>query len=173
VTIRSFVVEPTHVDAVLSIALHGPGDFNPRRYPGWDPSEVGELLGRGPERLDRENASSVGAALLEACIASVAFQHVGGRADGLPGPSPTPDPDLYEFTDFGRILSAAEACKAIACLECQSCEHPSWRDSPARNFCGDLLWRVISTLPGYQAAPWELSADLLLARSAAPDIRAA
>jgi hypothetical protein len=170
---RSFVVEPTHIDAVLSIALHGPADLNPRRYPGWDPPEVGELLGRGPERLDGENASPVGAALLAACIASVAYHQVPHPAEELPGPSPTPDPGLYEFTDFGRILSAAEACKAIACLECQSCEHPSWPDSPTRNFCGDLLWRVISALPGYQAAPWELSADLLLARSCATDVRAA
>jgi hypothetical protein len=170
---RSFVVEATHVDAILSIAIHGPADFNPRRYPGWDPPEVGELLAHGAGLLSTDNASEVGAALLDACIASVAFQRAGPPTEGAPGRWATPDPSAYEFTDLGPVLTAAEALKAIACLECQSCEHPSWRDSSARNFCGDLLWRVISTLPGYQEAPWELSADRLPARTAATGTRAA
>jgi hypothetical protein len=163
--VDSFVVEPTHIDAILSVALHGPADFDPRRYPGWEAPKVGELLGGREQKLRAENATAVGAALLAECIASVRHQQGRARIGELPGPSPTPDPGLYEFTDFGSVLTAAECCKALACLECQSCEHPDWRDSGARGFCGDLLWRLITTLPGYQGAPWELSADLLRARS--------
>lgn len=170
---NSFVVEPTHVDAIVSVALHGPADFDPRQYPGWDPPGVGDLFGRGQEILTALNATAVGAALLAECIASVAHEQGPVDLAELPGPSPIPEPRLYEFTDFGPVLSAAECCKAIACLECQSCGHPRWADSPARGFCGDLLWRLISTLPGYQGAPWELSADLLLARAAVPGVMAA
>ncbi|HEX4307012.1 MAG TPA: hypothetical protein VHZ54_13325 [Solirubrobacterales bacterium] len=167
--LQSFVVDPTHIDAILSVALHGPADFDPRRYPGWEPPEVGELLAGREQRLCAENAAAVGAALLAECIASVTHQEGRARSAELPGPSPTPDPGRYEFTDFGPILTAAGCCKALACLECQSCEHPDWSESAARAFCGDLLWRLISTLPGYQGAPWELSADLLQARSGSAD----
>jgi hypothetical protein len=164
---NSFVVDPSHVDAILSVALHGPADFDPLRYPGWQPPEVGELLGGEREPLSVRNATPLGASLLEQCIASVANQSAEVEFERLPGPAPIPDPDLYEFTDFGRVLSAPECCKAIACLECQSCEHPGWPESAARAFLGDLLWRLIATLPGYQRAPWELSIDLLLARTGA------
>jgi hypothetical protein len=43
--IDTFVVDSTHVDAILSVALHGSADFDPRRYPGWDRPDVDGLLG--------------------------------------------------------------------------------------------------------------------------------
>jgi hypothetical protein len=166
------VVDPGHVDALLSVALHGPADFEPLRYPGWQPPEVGMLLGGAPAPLCASNAPAIGASLLAECIASVSHSHPTGPED-LPGANPIPLPEHYEFTDFGRVLSAPEACKAIACLECQSSEHPGWPGSAARAFLGDLLWRLITTLPGYERAPWELSTDLLLARTgAAPAVLA-
>lgn len=163
----SFVVESGHIDAILSVALHGPAEINPLRYPVWEPPQVGELLGRDPEPLNAANAGAVGSSLLTECIASVAHAGADVGVERLPGPTPLPDPELYEFTDFGRVLTAPECLKALACLECQSCEHPDWAESAARQFCGDLLWRLITTLPGYEQAPWEISADLLRGRTGA------
>lgn len=168
---RPFVVEPTHVDAILSVALNGPAGFEPPLGRGWQPPEAGELLGGPRECLNARNASPIGAALLGSCIAAVSRRRPAARRARRPG-APA-DPDRYRFTDLGPLLSAPESCKAIACLECQSCEHPAWPDSAARAFLGDLLWRLITTLPGYAEAPWEISAELLAARAAGPRARAA
>jgi hypothetical protein len=165
--IETFVVEPTHIDAILSVALHGPSDFDARRYPGWDRPDVGELVGRTGQRLSVENATEVGVELLSGCVASVIHQRALVTGDGDQAVVVTPDPHDYEFEDLGPVLTVAESCKALACLECQSGEDPHWPESAARAFCGALLWRVISALPGYESAPWEFSAEVLLDRAGA------
>ena len=157
--LEAFVVEPIHIDAILSVALHGPADFDPRRYPGWDRPLVDGLTSHGGPTLCSENATEVGTALLAGCVASVIYQRGERRA-----PTPRSVSEPYQFEDLGPALTVAESCKALACLECQSSEDPGWAGSAARDFCGALLWRLISTLPGYSEAAWELSADSLTGR---------
>lgn len=53
-----------------------------------------------------------------------------------------------------RHWNPVEVLKAIACYEYQSCEHDAWEGSEARRFCAVLRDRMISELPGYEAAPW-------------------
>jgi hypothetical protein len=164
---NAFVLDPTHVDAILSVALHGPAGFDSRVFPGWDRPDVGDMVRRPHEKLSAENATEVGVRLLAGCVASVLHQQHAVSEGRQAGPSRLPAPEAYEFEDLGPILTTAECCKALACLECQSCEDPDWPDSPSRGFCGALLWRLISTLPGYREAPWELSAHTLLTRTSA------
>lgn len=47
--------------------------------------------------------------------------------------------------------------KTIDCFEYQSCEHDEWEQSEAWAFCKYLRLTVITTLPGYQEAPWGIS----------------
>jgi hypothetical protein len=164
----AFVVSPVHIDVMLSTAIHGPRDAAHRPGMPWTPPYMDELLEDegGPLRID--GADRAGAALLAECIASVVHRYPDPDPLGLPGPIPTPDPEHYQWTDFGRALSAAEAHKAIDCYEYQSCEHPGWNGSGARAFCERLRSALIGAMSGYAEAPWEWTAELALERIGSP-----
>ena len=55
-----------------------------------------------------------------------------------------------------RMPSPVAVLKAISCYEYQSCEHPGWHTSEARQFCSVLRDHMISMLPGYDDAQWEI-----------------
>jgi hypothetical protein len=138
----------------------------PDRHRDWYPPDVGRFFGDEHRRLDLLCTTEVGAGLLAECVASVHHRHPDLDHDELPGPIPMPQARQYEFTDFGPVLTIAECASALACYEYQSCEHPAWGGSAAREFCGDLLRALAPMLPGYQNAPWELGAEFVLGRAA-------
>lgn len=161
----AFVVDAAHIDALLSAAINGPIDRRPGSPLGWQPPYVHELLGV-LEPLGAGNASAAGRELMEECIASVTYRYPD-LAGELPGPIPTPIPEQYEWTDLGRVMSAIEVCKALACFEYQSCEHPGWLRSGVRGFCSELRAAAVSCMKGYEVAPWEWDVELALARARA------
>ena len=153
----AYVVDPTHIDALLSVAVNGPaGTHAPHGWPGcW----VGDLI-EGEKRISPENASECGALLLGECIESVAYRYPDDDRDLLPGPIPNPIPEQYEWTDLGRVLDAYETLTAISGYEYQSCEHPGWNSSPARLFCDCLRSVVVTTLRGYrEASGWHVNVE--------------
>lgn len=164
----AFVVSPTHVDVILSVALHGPGDAATGKPRNWSAPYVNELLQDGSGPLSAGLCSRAGAALLEECILSVSERYRDGEMDDLPGPIPTPRPEEYEFTDFGSCATIAEACRALDCFEYQSCEHPGWSDSGARYFCERLRANLTAVLPGAYEAPWEWTPETLAERGLIP-----
>lgn len=159
----AFVVDPAHIDALLSVAINGPTDRRSRDHIGWQPPYVLELLGR-PEPLGPSNADAAGAELLRECISSVRYRYPDD-GDSLPGPSPVPVPEQYEWTDFGTLMTAIECCKAISCFEYQSCEHPVWVYSGSRRFCSALRAGMTSTMQGYDEAPWTWDVERVLVRA--------
>jgi len=161
----AFIVDPAHVDVVLSTAINGPSDARLSSGLSWHAPYVDELLeGSASGRLTAEDADPAGRALLAECVASVSYRY-DEPLGNLPGPLPNPDPEQYEWTDFGRILTAIECCKALNCYEYQSCEHPSWEGSGARTFCERLRSLLIGCMEGYEAAAWEWSSELVLDRA--------
>lgn len=159
----AFVVDPAHIDVLLSAAINGPSDHARQPRVDWRAPYVIELLGI-LEPLGPTTADAAGAALLRECIASVAHRYPDDPED-LPGPIPTPVPDQYEWTDFGRVLSAIECCKAVSCVEYQSCEHPGWADSGASSFCQRLRAAMVASMSGYGEADWHWSVEVALARA--------
>lgn len=159
----AFVVDAAHIDALLSVAVNGPIERRLGSHLGWQPPYVHELLGV-LEPLGAGNADAAGQELMEECIASVTYRYPD-LADELPGPMPTPVPEQYEWTDLGRVMSAIEACKALACFEYQSRQHPAWYRSGARAFCSELRGAVVTCLAGYDTAPWEWDVELALTRA--------
>lgn len=157
----AFVVAKEHIDALVVLALQGPGDRAPG-YPGdswgafhWYEGdfEAGEVEGR-VVRL--ENRDEIGAMLLNECIASVGCRYPDTLWPELPGPVPNPSPFEYRCElRQPRRPTAVEGLKLIDCYEYQSCEHPGWHSSSARSFCDALRKRLIGALPGYQQAPYE------------------
>jgi hypothetical protein len=156
--VSAFVVSATHVDVLLSVALHGPSDgAGPRnwRSPYMEDAEA---------RLSVATCSVLGAGLLAENIASVSHRYPDCAPQELPGPMPMPIPAQYEFTDFGACLSIAEACSAIDCFTYQSCEHPRWPQTAAAAFCQDLRAALTRHLPDYEKAPWEWTPEVLAQR---------
>ena len=52
------------------------------------------------------------------------------------------------------VLSAVEVIKACDCLDYQSCEHSTWRESEACKLLERIKGNAISRLPGYDEAKW-------------------
>jgi hypothetical protein len=159
------VVDPAHIDVMLSVAINGPSGVRPGR---WVAPYVCELLphAEDPGPISAKQADFAGSALLRECIASVTFSLK--EATGSPVPIPGIDPGHYEWSDFGRLLSAVEALCAIDGYEYQSCEHPGWWTSGASHFCHRLRKALVRCLPGYEEAEWEWTAEMALARAGRP-----
>lgn len=158
----AYVVDPAHIDVMLSVAVNGPAEVRPGPWTAPYTYELLEEDGHtGP--VCRESADLAGRALLAECIASVSHRYPD--AEELPGPVPTPDPGQYEWTDLGRLLSPIEACCAIDGYEYQSCEHPSWRSSGAFYFCQRFRRCLIGAMPGYALAEWHWTVEKALARA--------
>lgn len=164
----AFIVSPTHIDVLLSVAMHGPSDRAVAGNLGWTPPYVNELLSEQSGPLTLELCSNTGTALLAECLASVSYRYPDLGAGELPGPLPTPVAGQYEFTDFGPCATIAETCKAIDCFEYQSCEHPAWSGSGSERFCARLREGLTAALPGAAQAPWEWSPETLVDRGLIP-----
>jgi hypothetical protein len=149
----AYVVDPAHIDVMLSIAINGPREVRPGR---WVAPYVLELVPDAEERgpITAEVADLTGRALLRECVASVSYRYKSTSAE-LPVPMPGLDPERYEWTDFGRLITAVEALCAIDGYEYQSCEHPGWWTSGASHFCHRFRKALVRCLPGYEEAEWE------------------
>lgn len=55
-----------------------------------------------------------------------------------------------------RILTPVELLKAIDCLIYQSCESPDWENTDAVNLLRAIYNFIITKLPGYDEADWEV-----------------
>jgi hypothetical protein len=158
--LSAFVVEKSHIDALVELALCGPRRVRGVAWPAFYWHESDPQTGIVTTReLTPETCDEVGSMLTRECIASVACHYPDLLWPELPGSVPNPDPDEYVFP-LERAVSglsrptAVEGLKAIECYEHQSSGHAAWRDSAAQHFCEVLLGRLIRSLPGYAEAPW-------------------
>jgi hypothetical protein len=138
----AFLVGKPHIDALVTLALHGPSDRGPR-YPG-----------DGWSLANRCQPDALGRLLWRENLASVRYRYA---QDGCAS-----DDDLagYTYTYAAATrppLTAVQGLKALACLRYQSCEHPAWEASEAHAFCQQLQAALIAGLPGYEDAAWEIA----------------
>lgn len=69
----------------------------------------------------------------------------------------SPDPGEGAIYDtLAPNLSPVEVIKACQCLDYQSCEHPGWEGSWAKERLGGILQAAIAKLPGYTKAQWHI-----------------
>lgn len=157
----AFMVSKEHIDRLVATALHGPtdnakpGGYGQRR---WHPISVTNDFQRF-EVIDTETASRLGEMLVKENLSSIHSRY----PDTIDNPENTPGPceqywlHEYTFPPQTKSLSVVQAFKAISCYEYQSCEHPEWSTSDAREFCISLRDLLVSCLPGYDEAEWEVS----------------
>ena len=159
----AFIVSKAHIDAMVQAGLsygmphrhNGPlcwhieqpeGEDYERGEP-WGPTAV-ENIKRRRRELTRETANQVGAMLWAENRLSVDHRYDENEIE--PGP--------YVFRHSASVVTSPVAIlKAINCYEYQSCEHPEWETSEAHAFCEALTGAMVQSLPGYEAAEWEIS----------------
>jgi hypothetical protein len=158
----AFVVDTTHIDALLTAGLWSRGgagplawferEFSPTERAGihepglpWGP-DAQEICAGVRRELTVATAGRIGAMLLAENMRSV-----NHRYDENEWEQP------YEFHRLPGGPAPVTALHALRCYEYQSCEHVEWSTSEARQFCDALRLHLIKLLPGYDDAPWEIT----------------
>lgn len=158
----AFVLDPAHIDVLLSTAIHGPSDRDKDQL--WYPPWVGDLVAY-QSALDAKSASAVGAALLRQNIESARASSRGHDFHSGPGSTFVPDPRQYEWTDLGPLLTTIEGFRAIETYEDHSRAFFRWCGSGQEALCIRLRVSLSRCLPGYSTAEWHWTADAALARA--------
>ena len=133
----AFILDPLHIHALVSwAALHAV------RYT-W----------QGESRAAAGNEAHMAAAMHAQNLASCRALY-----------DEPPDPEAEALHAFRTGLATAlklapvEVLKAADCYRYQSCDGTGWETSEACAIFEAIQAKAIRTLPGYAAAPWQLSA---------------
>jgi len=108
----------------------------------------------------RMNETTLGQMLLDTCLRSVFYRYPNCETvTDLPGYTPDLNErgPTYKHNPHLHVTAVA-ALKAIQCYDYQSCEFPEWQESAAFAFCRALREALVSDLPGYDDAPWQIVA---------------
>jgi hypothetical protein len=96
----------------------------------------------------------IGQALFAENVRSV--NHRYRRTDCVPRYRHVPTYEGHVSTVETRTLTVLDILKLAHCVEYQSCEHPEWETSWARDFLQRVVDTAVHELPGYDDAPWGL-----------------
>ena len=158
----AFVVNADHITALIAVAMHGPANYHAPRsesaFSGrftWHAFNITVAGNWEQLRLDLNSADAIGQMLWEENRKSVAHRY---RPSAALAEALTEAEEPYHYRRPPKAPTIAGALKAIRCLEYQSCEHPEWEQSAAHAFCENLRLRLCEALPGYDDAPWEITA---------------
>lgn len=163
----AFMVGPEHITAIVDVALYGPVEFTGPDWTVYAPKWRENTGGAGTPRnvtvdvLADGDPTVIGASELGGLLWVENARSVRYRYPDDDGRDDMVGADFYAGFEHPGLLGgrwrpgAVQALKLIACLRYQSCEHPEWKESPARRFLDALRDAVIGELPGYEAAAWE------------------
>lgn len=101
-----------------------------------------------PITRKRMSCIEVASLLYAENVASVNYRYEESTDATLPSAS------FYHY----KQIPALHILSCLACLEYQSCEHPEWHGSVASQLIDMIRRRAIAALPGYDDAPWGITA---------------
>jgi hypothetical protein len=138
----AFIVSRAHIDALVTAAVFGVAEC--------DLSNGFQSPYFQGRRLETAKVHALGNCLWHENHVSVWHRYPGDARHECHYVYPTKNGRFA----VPQLLPVVTVLKQIQCYEYQSCEHDGWETSDARKFCLDLTSRLISYLPGYEAAPW-------------------
>ncbi len=145
-----------HIDAMVAVAVVGPGRISPERRAAWRQAfgyYVPKSCRNGNEA---RQASELGALLRRE------NQHSINHSDGENREAPKGYRFHPDAVYMSKLPDLVEAFKLISCYEYQVSEHPGWEGSEAKEFCAELRKRLTDLLPGYDTAPWSWKQPVLV-----------
>lgn len=66
------------------------------------------------------------------------------------------DLDAMKYQPRATLADPLALAKLISCYQYQSCEHEGWKGSAVERWTTDLRESLISSLPAYEAAAWDI-----------------
>lgn len=154
----AYVVEREHIKYLVEEAVWFARRRNYGRFRWRRPD--GQSCGRIESFNDEETLAAAANMLLQECVASVSYRYPEDTLDMLPGTVGEVE-YVWGAEDFHRNPMAvtdkpnmAQLAHSISCYEYQSCEHPGWLHSEAREFCHALREAILDDLPGREDATW-------------------
>lgn len=153
----AYMLDKTHIDLIVHLALYGPSGAPVNPGASW----YRPHFGNPAKRVEYENLNEVGQLLVTENLRSIQFRYPDtvSNPENAPGPSEAYWLEPYTYSDPRYRLTPIEGLKAIACYEYQSCEHPEWKDSNAKQFIDALRNSLIERVAGFDKAPWEWILD--------------
>lgn len=124
---------------------------------GWEKIPM-DLIRKGPFghdffEVDHTTATVAGMILLEENVASVKHRYPDDDVTELPGPTELLEQLVrYQWAEAGSDQTPEGAIKAVHSYQYQSCEHPGWKTSLAKQLTDSLVESLVRTLPAYQSA---------------------
>ena len=154
----AFVVDKTHIDALLTAGLvWNPGssklrwmigeaeDTDYREGQPWGETAI-QSYERRVRELSDESAGRVGAMLWAENRLSVNHRYAENEWEAP-----------YIFEHLGIHIDPIAILDGLRCYEYQSCEHPGWETSEAKAFCDSLRANAIHELPRKGERVWEIT----------------
>ena len=147
----AYIVQPEHAAVLAVFAVR-------KTKQEFDNAVIRELK----QADDLTTAQAVARELIKENIASVAYRYPDDKDGERPGPTGLKDAEILEATALwvghylkdGKNLPLAHVFKLCDGLEYQSCEHPEWEASLAKEQLDAIRNLAWTRLPGYEAGPW-------------------
>ncbi len=141
----AFVVEKIHVAAMVELACS---------------KRISYRIGSDWKTADYRDADAIGQMLMDECVRSVSTRYPDDEITNLPGRMDAEWLIPYVQTDAwrGELPTAVEGLKIVNCYVYQTCGTDDYETTDAIRFAESLKTHLISSLPGYDEAPWEWKA---------------
>ena len=142
----AYIVSKAHIDAIVTFAVSGKLRVGTIKRMAGDAGH-GEYV-----NSSAYTPSQIGAALWAENHASV--DHRYSDTTSVPAYVFRPTCHGSSCTKPTRLLTPLDIIKLCQSLKYQSCEHPAWDASFAKDFLNRVISAAIGALPGYDNAFW-------------------
>ena len=145
----AYIVGTDLIDLLVTVALEGPPHSRGLRV--WHGGEVHYFDGY----TDRDAGQRLGEILIAANVASVNYRY----QETTPAPAWTFRRVSYVGGESRAMIPWGHVLNACHCLDYQSCEVPTWRESFARAIIDAIVHKVCDRIASDTDAPWEWSRE--------------
>lgn len=157
----AYIVDKEHIDALVTLYQSGPtgvpvSPSNAWSLPLYLNEKIEDNRASGDEGVGLNDV--LGRVLWVENYNSIAYHYPDATDDDRPGPVDATFASISGYiASPGRRLAVPEALKALRGYRYQTCEHPGWATSFAKQIIDDLTNELIPYVAGYdEADTWSI-----------------
>jgi hypothetical protein len=163
--VSAYIVNKAHIDALVTLYQNGPtgvpvNPMNAWRLPLYLNDQIEDNRASEDEGVGLDDV--LGRVLWVENYNSIAYHYPDATDEDRPGPVDATFTSISGYTaQRGRRLSVPEALKALRGYQYQSCEHPGWATSFAKQVVDRLVGELTTRVDGYDDADtWEIGDEV-------------